>query len=179
MFSCAGSRMVRIFVSARRGRQGRPGHPGRPGRWGHEGWGTGPKGGGPKGGGPRVKGQNFALFSPSPASFSLLFSLSGGLHVELWPRVAAMDHPNCAFGLLWVILCAPGTIQRESKKERKWCGRGGKKTEIMGGQAEGGPGEGGPEKEKEKDKRRKKGKEASKGYPPRRLKKMFFFLREM
>ena len=23
-----------------------------------------------------------------------------GLLVELWPRVAAMEHPNCAFGLL-------------------------------------------------------------------------------
>ena len=32
--------------------------------------------------------------------FALCFSL-GSLLVELWPRVAAKDHSNCAFGLLW------------------------------------------------------------------------------
>ena len=46
--------------------------------------------------------QIFALFFLFCAPFSLFFfSLSGGLLVELWPRVAAMDHPHCAFGLLW------------------------------------------------------------------------------
>ena len=33
------------------------------------------------------------------------FFPSKSLLVELWPRVAAMDHPNCAFGLLWVSFC--------------------------------------------------------------------------
>ena len=50
---------------------------------------------GPKGGGPK-----FCVFPLSRPIFAVFFSL-GGLFVELWPRVAAVDHPNCAFGLLW------------------------------------------------------------------------------
>ena len=50
----------------------------------------------------RVGAKNFALFFPStaPIFHFLFFSLGRGLLVELWPQVVAMEHPNCAFGLL-------------------------------------------------------------------------------
>ena len=53
--------------------------------------------GGPKGGGPKFR--VFPSLRPKFVLF-LSFSLSGGLLVELWSRAAAMDHLNCAFGLL-------------------------------------------------------------------------------
>ena len=81
---------------------------------GPEGWGArrvhkkkGPNGGVQKGRGTEISSFCFPLPppifcvfpSPSPAShFSLFFPLSGSLFVEMWPRVAATDHPNCASG---------------------------------------------------------------------------------
>ena len=54
-----------------------------------------------------VGAQHFALFSPLPRYFRFFFLSQGVFLVELWPRVAAMDHPNCAFGFSGVILCEP------------------------------------------------------------------------
>ena len=57
----------------------------------------------------------------------------GGLPVELWPRVAAMDHPNCAFGILWgQFFCEPPTSRRGTRE----------RFPGQGGQGRGGPGEG-------------------------------------
>ena len=57
------------------------------------------------------------FFRPRTAQhFALLFSLSRQIFalfcllVELWPRVAATDHPNCAFRLPVVILRKPGGL---------------------------------------------------------------------
>ena len=44
----------------------------------------------------------FFLFS---TAHNILSSLPGGLLVELWPRLEAVAHPKCAFGLPGVILC--------------------------------------------------------------------------
>ena len=52
---------------------------------------------------------------PPQDPFSPLFDFSRGLLVELWPRVPAMDHPNCAFGVFWVIV---GGIWKPHSKER-------------------------------------------------------------
>ena len=99
-----------------------------PERWVPTGWvprGWSPKGGGPKGGGsPKGGPQEWGpdgvaarkkverrrvglkggainccvfVFLSRPM-FDLFFSLSRVLF-ELWPLVAAMDHPNCALGL--------------------------------------------------------------------------------
>ena len=38
--------------------------------------------------------------SASAAIRAAMATILKGLLVELWPRVAAMEHPNCAFGLL-------------------------------------------------------------------------------
>ena len=69
--------------------------------WGPEGWEPKPrKSGGRKGGrGSNGEGPKFRAFFPLPLYFRLFFSL-GGLLVELWPRVAAMDHPKRA---IWVV----------------------------------------------------------------------------
>ena len=55
-----------------------------------------------RGGGGRAK---FRVFFPLPLPCSFFFSLSllVGFLEELWLRVAATDHPNCAFILLFVI----------------------------------------------------------------------------
>ena len=88
-----GPRRVGAQKGPRRGSEGRKGSAQTQKMWGLEGLGP----------------QDFAHFSPSPAPFSLFFFAlgggGGGLLVELWPRVAAMDHPNCAFRLLWCLLC--------------------------------------------------------------------------
>ena len=57
--------------------------------------------------GPTSPGPPKMLLFPSltPFSLSVFLSLGRGLLVESWSRVAAMDHPNCAFGLPGVILC--------------------------------------------------------------------------
>ena len=73
-------------------------------------WWEGPNGRGPKGKGPEgwvarkvgggERGRHFSLFSFSRHNFHSLFPLLG-LLVEVWPRFKAMDHPNCALGILW------------------------------------------------------------------------------
>ena len=77
--------------------------------------------------------QSFPFF-PSPGPFSLFFPSWGaggrwrrGLLVELLSRIAAIDHPKCAFGFLW------GHVVRVQL-------RGVQGTE--GGPTEGGPAEG-------------------------------------
>ena len=93
-------------------------------------WVVGRRGGGPRGveaqrgGGPKVWGargeaQHFALFFPSPAPFSLFFFFFLGLLVELWSRTAAMDHPKCAFGLLWGHLVKPPAPPKAGRKIAK------------------------------------------------------------
>ena len=87
-----------------------------------------------------------------------LFSLSGGLLVGLWPRVAAMDHANCAFGLLWGHIVGERAAHRPpwfhhnststSPEREKWsdngAGEGKRKSETLGGPGDGGPGVWGP-----------------------------------
>ena len=81
--------------------------------WGPEGWGrtVGPQ---------RVGPRNFAFLITLPSRVRL-FSLSKNLLVELWPRVVAMDHPNCAFGLFWghfVSWVVHGTIRGHNSTRR-------------------------------------------------------------
>ena len=72
-----------------------------------------------KSGGRRVGGPKFRVFSLSHRQFRSLFPLLAGLLVELWPRVAAMDHPNCASGLFWGILCEPQRQEQTTKADRR------------------------------------------------------------
>ena len=70
--------------------------------------------GSPKVGEPNIPRFFFFLLSP-------IFSLSGGLLVELWVRVVAMDHPDCASGLLWGHFVSKGrrvsqNVSREAKR---------------------------------------------------------------
>ena len=73
------------------------------------------RGGGPNGGRPKI--SRFYLHLPS--HFRSFFPL-GGLLVESRSRTAAMDHPKCAFGLLWGHLVKPRRLQRlEEKLQRE------------------------------------------------------------
>ena len=36
--------------------------------------------------------------------------------MELWPRVAAMDHPNCSFELLWAHFVEPWPAQNDLRE---------------------------------------------------------------
>ena len=67
--------------------------------------------GGLEGGRPKI----FAFFT-FPAPFSIFFAL-GSLLVELWPPVAGMDHPNCAFGLPSAIL--QGEVENKKMKKKQ------------------------------------------------------------
>ena len=61
--------------------------------------------------------------------FRFFFLSGGGLLVELWPRVAAMDHPNCAQPQ--PVATIPREDPREKKKSETGAGDG-KKREISG-----------------------------------------------
>ena len=83
-------------------------------RGGREGW-EGPKGG--WGGEGRGGGATFRVFT-LPINVRSFF-LSGGLLVKLWPRVAAMDHPSCAFGLLRSSCVSAGPLAKENGPNNK------------------------------------------------------------
>ena len=90
--------------------------------------------GGPKMGSPAFR----ALFSLSRHRKFVLSSLSGGgLLVELWPRDAAMNHPNCAFGGFSGSFCvSPAAPERGKKKAKLWAVR---RWWTRGGGSWGGP----------------------------------------
>ena len=50
---------------------------------------------------PHPNRPKIRAFFPLPPHFRSIFCL-GCILVDLWPRVAAMNHPNCAFGLFFV-----------------------------------------------------------------------------
>ena len=99
---------------------------------------------------PPLDRPKFRLFLfASPASFLLSFFVSReGLLVELWPRVVAMDQPNCAnwpqrsLGVPWprpVATIPREDPQREIERKKKWSGRGEKKKLIFGPPTRPGP----------------------------------------
>ena len=109
----------------------------------------------PKAGGPKI----WRFFFPLPHPFSLFFSLSGGLLVEIWWCLKRRDNEMCTFGVLEspnvCTFKGPGGFRRppkfnekaprEREKERKWRREREKKREILGRPAEGGgSGAGGP-----------------------------------
>ena len=67
----------------------------------------------------RVGLEGSAFFFPLPPHVSFFLPLSGGLLVEMWPRVAAVDNPNCAFGLPGVI-GGPQDTDPESTSRVQW-----------------------------------------------------------
>ena len=101
---------------------------------------------------PLTEPPKISRFFPSPAPFSLYFSLSGGIPVELWPRVAAMTtqiarlgyfvkprrpvgrrgshkmtpDPNAQIGLSMVVTRGHSSTRttRERKQERILVGEG-------------------------------------------------------
>ena len=117
-----------------------------------EGW----VGGGPKGGGEANISRFF--FSPTPFSLFLIFSLGGcsrgivaagrGPGPPTLRVRAPQRSPNAHLGWPWPRPAA--TVPREpplserEKRRRTWEREKEKKREILGGSAEGGPGEVGP-----------------------------------
>ena len=106
--------------------------------WGPEGW--GPEGGSSKGGGPKIS----RFFFPPPATVFFLLSLSWGPFVEFCWCLKRRGPEMCTFGVLGLSCASPGGPTRERKKNENCGGRREKKSEILGGPAEGCPAEGCP-----------------------------------